>query len=87
MEKRKNIKEEGMWVVRDHDGLYICNRKPFKNYHDEMDFVWSCEGDFIKLKLDRMSYNYFSDVEYEDEPINVSIIPTSEMKLEVCNDK
>ena len=76
-----------MWVVRDHYGLYICNRKPFKNYHDEMDFVWSCEGDFIKLKLDRMSYNYFSDVEYEDEPINVSIIPTSDMKLEVCNDK
>lgn len=43
MEKRMNWKEKGMWVIRDFDGiLYICNRKPYKNYHDEFDFGWAC---------------------------------------------
>ena len=69
MEKCVNWKEQGMWVVRDTDGLYICNRKPYKNFHDEHDFVWSCEGDFIKLVS-----NNFNDLKFDDEPVQVDII-------------
>jgi hypothetical protein len=70
MEKRMNWKERGMWVIRDFDGLlYICNRKPYKNYHDEMDFVWSCEGDFMRLE----SKN-FDDLKPENDPVQVDVI-------------
>jgi hypothetical protein len=70
MEKRMNLKERGMWVIRDFDGfLYICNRKPYKNYHDECDFVWGCEGDFIRLE----SKN-FSELKPQDEPVEVDVI-------------
>lgn len=70
MEKRMNWKECGMWVIRDFDGfLYICNRKPYKNYHDECDFVWGCEGDFIRLE----SKN-FSELKPQDEPVEVDVI-------------
>lgn len=71
MEKRMNWKETGLWVIRDFDDvLYLCNRKPFKNYHDEADFVWSCEGDFIKL-TDSRSFRHFSELKYTDDPVEV----------------
>jgi len=85
MEKRVNSKEVGLWVVRDVDGLYLCNRKPYKDFHDEMDFVWGCEGDFIKIdnidnyfqqKYSKVSYSsIFSSLKYEDEPVKVDILP------------
>lgn len=71
MEKRMNCTENGLWVIRDFDDiLYLCNRKPYKNYHDECDFIWSCEGDFIKL-TDSRSFRYFENLKYTDEPVNV----------------
>ena len=85
MEKRTNWKDVGLWVIRDVDGLYLCNRKPYKDYHDEGDFVWGCEGDFIKIdnlsnyfqqKGSKLSYtSIFSSLRYEDEPVKVNIIP------------
>lgn len=71
MEKRMNWKESGLWVIRDiDDTLYICNRKPYKNFHDECDFVWSCEGDFIKL-IDSHSFRDFKNLKYTDDPVQV----------------
>jgi len=84
MEKRMNWKEKGMWVIRDFDGfLYICNRKPYKNYHDEMDFGWSCEGDFIRLD----SKN-FDDLKPQDDPVEVDVIDVwKNRKVEQLNNE
>ena len=66
-----NWKENGLWVIRDFDNiLYLCNRKPYKNFHDEGDFVWSCEGDFIKL-TDPRSFCHFENLKYTDNPVEV----------------
>lgn len=77
-----NWKESGLWVIRDIDNiLYLCNRKPYKNFHDEGDFVWSCEGDFIKL-TDTRSFSDFKNLKYTDDPINVYL----ETRYKVDND-
>ena len=69
MEKRMNWKESGLWVIRDIDDiLYLCNRKPYKNFHNEGDFVWSREGDFIKL-TDSRSLRDFKNLKYTDDPV------------------
>ena len=71
MEKGMNWKENGLWVIRDFDNiLYLCNRKPYKNFHDEGDFVWGCEGDFIKL-TDPRSFRHFENLKYTDNPVEV----------------
>lgn len=71
MERRMNRIENCLWVIRDFDNtLYLCNRKPYKNYHDECDFVWSCEGDFFKL-TDSHSFRHFENLKYTDEPVKV----------------
>lgn len=76
MEKRKNYKNEGLWVVKDHDGLYLCNHKPWKNFHDENDFVWSCEGDFIKINVPPS--HCLSDMDYSHDPVKVYITTEDE---------
>ena len=76
MEKKVNWKEIGLWIVKDYDGYYLCNRKPYKNYHDMNDFVWGCEGDFIKIdNLENHDMNFLNNMNYADDPIKVIIVP------------
>jgi len=83
MEKRINSKEEGLWVVRDYDGLYLCTRKPYKNFYGEHEdaFTWSCEGDFMKINVS--PYSDFSDMTHSDEPKRVEIVPEYMLKRDV----
>lgn len=76
MEKIEIYKETELWVIRDHDGLYLCTKKPFKNYYGEHedDFKWYCDGgDFMKINVS--PDNQFSDIEYSDEPHCAEIVP------------
>ena len=83
MEKKINSKEAGLWVVRDYDGLYLCTRKPYKNFYGEHEdaFTWSCEGDFMKISVS--PYSNFSDMTYSDEPKRVEIVPEHMLKGDI----
>lgn len=80
MEKRANYKETGLWIIKDHDGLYLCTKKPFKNYYGEHEdaFTWCCEGDFMKVDVSR--YGLFSDMKYSSDPQRIEIVPEYVLK-------